>query len=248
MCTLSVRRDGASLILTMNRDELRGRRDEIPPAIRTGGWTGPLDGEKGGTWTGINPAGVTACLLNGYRKDEADSSLPSRGEIVPRVMEAASLNEVRRILRDLLLRRRSRAFHLVACAKEGTRRYFWDGEALCEGEVRDPVFILASSSWNQDEVVSWRETTLSRLLRDKREPEDILAAHRMPSARGPWWGPLVSRTLSATRSITQVNICYSSTRWTMRYWNPPDSGVCASDLRGTLDHPAAATAIQEETA
>jgi len=64
MCTVSASLQQSTLIVTMNRDEQRSRREG---ALNTNPERCyPTDIESGGTWCGINQFGVAFCLLNRY--------------------------------------------------------------------------------------------------------------------------------------------------------------------------------------
>jgi hypothetical protein len=95
MCTLvMVRRPCAAwpMLLAANRDELHSRPSLPPgrhwpdrPHIRAG-----LDVRAGGTWLGVNDAGVVAGLLNRYGTFHLDPGSRSRGDIVLRVLDHAT--------------------------------------------------------------------------------------------------------------------------------------------------------------
>ena len=96
MCTVTLRCGAGSLLLTMNRDERFDRAPEEPPRLISGdasrpSWLAPFDSASGGTWIGVNQRGVASCVLNGYEPaDEGlrtDPSVPSRGSIIPRILE-----------------------------------------------------------------------------------------------------------------------------------------------------------------
>ncbi len=69
MCTLSYYPlSTGSFLLTSNRDESIKRAKASLPQIRDFGFIKvlmPVDGERGGSWLGVNNNGRTACLLNG---------------------------------------------------------------------------------------------------------------------------------------------------------------------------------------
>src|SRR5438093_13721072 len=96
MCTVSLRLDAGSVLLTMNRDERYDRGPEAPPRLIHGepgrpSWLAPFDTASGGTWIGVNDRGIVSCILNGSEPaDEAHgepAAVPSRGSIIPRILE-----------------------------------------------------------------------------------------------------------------------------------------------------------------
>ena len=69
MCTVSVVPHVGGIRLLCNRDERRMRPAALPPAIHlVRGITAlfPVDPEGGGTWIGVNDAGLAVTLLNTY--------------------------------------------------------------------------------------------------------------------------------------------------------------------------------------
>ena len=94
MCTLvALHRctPGATLWVAANRDEYLDRPAE-GPALRTGRSgpiVAPLDCRAGGTWWGVNPAGVFAALTNRPTR-EPDPARRSRGQLVLDTLAADS--------------------------------------------------------------------------------------------------------------------------------------------------------------
>jgi uncharacterized protein with NRDE domain len=97
MCTLiALHRciPGAPLIVAANRDEYTDRPSR-GPALREfehAFVVAPLDAQAGGTWLGVNPAGVFAALTN-RRAESPDPSRRSRGLLVLDALAAASAEE-----------------------------------------------------------------------------------------------------------------------------------------------------------
>ncbi|MEM7623449.1 MAG: NRDE family protein [Planctomycetota bacterium] len=122
MCTVSVvALAGGGVRVLCSRDEQRSRRRAEPVAERACGDRRaifPRDPDGGGTWVGVNDAGVGLALLN--RTDEgpgqsgmAAQMLASRGEIIPGLLRAGSLDEVV-CLAEALDPGRFRPFRLMA--------------------------------------------------------------------------------------------------------------------------------------
>ena len=95
MCTVSILRQEAGLIFTMNRDEHRLRAGESPLQK----WTlndidliSARDGQAGGTWAAFRPYDQSfAFLLNGYHdSDKAREFENSRGRIIPDLLSSNS--------------------------------------------------------------------------------------------------------------------------------------------------------------
>ena len=97
MCTVSWAHEPGGYHLFCNRDEKRDRAPALPSAVhhlphRTAIF--PVDPVGKGTWVGVNGAGVAAALLNRIIDSAVPidkSSLRSRGLIIPRLLDCASL-------------------------------------------------------------------------------------------------------------------------------------------------------------
>ncbi|QOV89547.1 NRDE family protein [Humisphaera borealis] len=87
--------------MVCNRDEARGRAPAIGPAVFTAGarqavW--PVDPVGGGTWAGMNDAGLAAALLNAnpptpHNPPIAANGAPSRGSILPLLLQSGTIEE-----------------------------------------------------------------------------------------------------------------------------------------------------------
>jgi len=135
MCTLiAIHRQvpGAPLVVAANRDEYYARPAE-GPALRdvpAGAVVAPLDLQAGGTWVGINAAGVLAAVTN-RRCTSPDETLRSRGWLVMDALASRSAAEAAARLGDLpqqaynpfncFVADRNDAF---ACVYQGAARVF----------------------------------------------------------------------------------------------------------------------------
>ena len=232
MCTVTIRRQTAGLLVTMNRDEADARAPETPPQIhRPGGapvWVAPHDSEKGGTWMGANELGVTACLLNAYRPGESllpDTSgeFRSRGEIVPALLERGKFEEGVRWLLEEFDPRSYPSFTLLAASLEGAKRFTWlrDGAIAVDGI--DPGWTVHSSSvWDSEPVIRWRERAFARWLDSGAEMTgDLPRFHLIQEEGHAVRSPLMRRDWSSTRSVTQVAVDAGAGRVDLRYWPNP---------------------------
>jgi hypothetical protein len=93
MCTVSIVPLDMGVRLVCNRDELKSRPDALAPRVRGVGRRMalfPIDPTGGGTWVGVNDAGLVLALLNRSTSDmreQGDSCARSRGEIVPSLLD-----------------------------------------------------------------------------------------------------------------------------------------------------------------
>jgi hypothetical protein len=96
MCTLTaVPLPGDRLRLAFNRDERPTRPPALPPAVRAFGDRRavlPIDPQSGGTWLGVNDAGLALAVLNVTPESPppAVGGLCSRGTIIPALLGRAT--------------------------------------------------------------------------------------------------------------------------------------------------------------
>ena len=126
MCTVVLlRRPGRDwpLILGANRDEMAARPSKAParhwpdrPEVVAG-----LDVEAGGSWLGVNDAGVVAAMLNRHGTLGRAQGFRSRGELVLEALDHADAVEAARALKHL----ESRAYRPFNMIVADTRDAFW---------------------------------------------------------------------------------------------------------------------------
>jgi hypothetical protein len=209
VCTVSWLHEPGGYQVFCNRDEKRSRSAALPPEVfERGGirWLAPRDPDGGGTWTGVNEAGVALCLLNkpaagGERRER------SRGLLVWELLDSLSAEEAAERLRRGSPDPRSFApFSLLAM--EVSRPALiaeWDGRRLCvteDGESRMP---LTSSSFDPEGVAARRRAEFRGLAaRHGRIDGRMLLEYQR--SHGPRPGPYSvcmhrggARTVSLTR-------------------------------------------------
>jgi hypothetical protein len=99
MCTLSIVPHDDGFRLSCNRDERRARPPALAPSLqrlKRRAATFPVDPLSGGTWIGVNEAGLTMALLNRTIDPAASMRTPplrSRGLIVPALLGCGCLAE-----------------------------------------------------------------------------------------------------------------------------------------------------------
>jgi hypothetical protein len=106
MCTLSFIARSRGYLIGMNRDERRTRPLALPPNV-TG--AGTLEAvypreDGGGTWIAANALGITFALLNRNARPGSGAKLRTRGDVVPAVLESASMKEAAAIMQRMDLR------------------------------------------------------------------------------------------------------------------------------------------------
>jgi hypothetical protein len=216
MCTVTLRCGAGSLLLTMNRDERLERAPEEPPRRIPGepgrpSWLAPFDSASGGTWIGVNERGVASCVLNGYEPgDEAlrgQPAVPSRGAIIPRILEEQDGVGAARLPEALDFSAYPSLTLLVVSRRGGEIARWRRGEGLGRETVGVGWTFLTSSSWNEPEVEIWRRERFDAWRADgERDDHGIPAVHlAVPDGRETW-ASFMTRATSATRSVTQIRI------------------------------------------
>jgi uncharacterized protein with NRDE domain len=120
------------VVVAANRDERLGRAAEgWAPRTTPGGvaWIGPRDAVAGGTWIGLSAGGVLAALTNFHAPADwyPDPGRRSRGELVPRALEAPSAEAARQALAGLDPAAWN-PFHLVVADVATAFLWWFDGE------------------------------------------------------------------------------------------------------------------------
>lgn len=223
MCTVTLHTDDAGLLVTMNRDEARGRAPELPPRLgRTPSgtaWLGPRDGARGGTWIGVNGDGLVACLLNRYAAGEVpDPDAPSRGELVPEAMAHPTLAEARDWAMTVLDPAPYPPFTLLLAGQSEGCAIAWDGHARSLEALPTPWAMVTSSWFDPDAVAAWRARAFD-VWREAGCPlaGALPAFHVLQPPGEAFFAPLMDRGVSCTRSITQVEVRAPGRPATMRY-------------------------------
>ena len=152
MCTVTVVPSRDGFRLGCNRDEQRDRVAALPPAVHTLRHRTailPVDPAGQGTWVGVNGAGVAAALLNRTIDSTAPidkGSLCSRGLIIPRLLDSASLKDALDISAALDPRDFDR-FRLVVVQNTAVAIVTSDGVALSIEltKLSRPIMLTSSS-------------------------------------------------------------------------------------------------------
>jgi hypothetical protein len=172
MCTLSLVPKADGILLGMNRDEQRARTAALPPAVhRCGDLSALYPFEPaGGTWIGINEAGLCVALINWYSRPQykGDPAF-SRGAIIPRLLAFPSLDDMERSL-FLLPLERLNPFRLFVIGRsaDGIREYRSEGSGT--ERVDHPLTTAHWFSSGHDEA-SAITTRSAACLKAAEEPD-----------------------------------------------------------------------------
>lgn len=231
MCTLTIIRAGDALTLTMNRDDAPARA-EAPPSVWADGactFAAPIDLEAGGTWIGVNAAGVAACLLNRY--DDAPKGVRSRGEVAPAALDKGDFDSATAAVEGLVHRDYS-PFTCLIVSAEGAVRIDWTGAKASTRELhqRTPC-MMTSSSWRFEAVTAWRQALFeNKLVRSQPSHGALSDFHCAIHDGEEAWAPMMRRENAHTKSVTQVILRPEDAE--LRYWTRDDA------IERRLDNPA----------
>lgn len=214
MCTLTWRADDDGLELRFNRDELHTRQPALEPrAHHRGGraWLAPIDPEGGGTWIGVNDAGLALALLNGYLPcDQAHSKWTSRGRLVDALLDCASTSEVEARVRATDLST-LKSFTLWAHAGGAARIVRWDRTRIVVETQQHCVTPLCSSARDPLGAQRDREALFQRLV--SSNPQEAGAWERFHRSHEPQVGPTspcMHRDDAETQSHTLIRVLPTS--------------------------------------
>jgi hypothetical protein len=210
MCSVSFlpREDG--FILAMNRDERLSRISALPPEVlEHDGMVALYPRElSGGTWIGVNSAGMTFALINWYSQaDCADGNPISRGEVVRALLPARSSAMAAGLLRKLPLQRMN-PFRLMVVSP--SERSLTEWRSVCG----DPEqFILPwkrhhwfSSGLDERKANQIRRRTCARMI---HHPVDLLSLRRLHRSHAPKAGAFslcMHQSEACTVSYTEINV------------------------------------------
>jgi len=150
MCTVSVVPDTHGFRLMSNRDERRDRAVAFQPRVETFGSRAvimPIDPVGGGSWIGVNDAGLVAALLNRHAAPLPDArSVASRGLVVRGALACDSLEAAQAAVLALDAAA-FQPFRLVLAQNRRIAMVAGDGRELAHAEstLEQPYMFTASS-------------------------------------------------------------------------------------------------------
>ena len=215
MCTLSVVPYQDSIVISVNRDELRSRVESHHMETNSE-YCYPVDEESGGTWLGAHAEGVVFAILNRYQDENAQPGQISRGGIIPILLKAdESVSLVR--LKDYFRLSDFSPFDCVRVDRYSVEIASWDGVQLDVQRKQLPL-CLTSSSERLDEVRRYRYQLWEHFrAQGELSPQRVLNEfHTITSEAHPRDSVRVDRPLTHTKSISQVII--NAHQVDFRYW------------------------------
>lgn len=225
MCTLSWLPEPGDLRLFFNRDERLTRAPERPPAVerdRGVRFITPADGNFGGTWIGVNEAGVIACLLNRYHEAPVDppGDPISRGLLLRSLLVEPTVAALAAAVEGRPLER-FQPFTIATAEPDAALVLLdWNGRQLTRSTHGAPGLVRTSSGHDQAEAERQRSAVLAARTRSRPLSAALLRAfHRshLPE-RGPW-SVCMHRSDAATQSFTEIRV--TPRHVTLRYADGP---------------------------
>ncbi|OJY25247.1 MAG: hypothetical protein BGO98_03730 [Myxococcales bacterium 68-20] len=148
MCTLVIAArtvPGFPLVVVANRDEQRARASS-PPLRWKEGFVAPRDDVAGGTWLGLNDAGVFVAITNRYL-GMRDAARTSRGALVVDALRLSSAREIHDAMSRLDPTRHN-GFHLVYADDRDVLATVSDGRELAQLTLGDGIAIVTERSFD----------------------------------------------------------------------------------------------------
>lgn len=210
MCTLTILRRNGQTLVTMNRDEARGRHegDLVKGQIQGIGYLHPLDAQGGGSWFGCNNQGLIAALLNRYQ-DPQQAGLRSRGALVT---QALRLGKLERALESL--NQQSMApynpFELLLIDGQQIQRLSWNGQVLLRRSIERREFMISSSKLHPEQTLPNRRALFAEWQKHHGRDESLAQSvlkffHMQQDSAQPQHSVLMDRSDAHSKSICQVS-------------------------------------------
>jgi uncharacterized protein with NRDE domain len=215
MCTLSaLPLEHGGFRLAFNRDESRRRPAGLAPERMCAGPRAvvrPIDPQAGGTWIGVNDAGLAAALLNVHAGPRgagpAAGPSASRGEIVPLLLARDNLQAARQTALDLDARRYP-PFRVFLCQAGRCVDVISDGASIRAGAALplDAPLMRTSSGLGDGHVEKPRRDLFERLLERHDPIEAQILYHRHAWPARPHLSVCMRRAEAATVSHSLVEV------------------------------------------
>jgi len=147
MCTLAlvVPPPGGVLQIAANRDEFLARPAAPPEASPDGRWLAPRDLQAGGTWLGVNAAGLFVGVTNRHAGTR-DATRRSRGLLVLDALESSDAASLHRRLAALDPAAYN-GFHLAYADGTSAGLSWSDGSVLRQERLTPGVHVITEQSF-----------------------------------------------------------------------------------------------------
>jgi len=193
MCTLIVASNvwkDWPLVIAANRDE-QLLRPSAPPSVRSilkMSVLAPTDLKAGGTWLGLNAAGLIVGITNRFGTP-TDTSRKSRGALVYGALANPNRDEAVRKLADLNAADYN-GFHLLIADTDGATVIWSDGHQVSVDPLESGLHVLTERSYraNNSDRIEFLQARLMGLAKKKKlersELDNILRRHAVMGFEG----------------------------------------------------------------
>jgi Transport and Golgi organisation 2 len=228
MCTLSFVATDHGFLLAMNRDEQRTRAHALPPTIQRCGDLSALypSEPSGGTWVGINEAGLCIALINWYSRPQYQGTPAfGRGAIIPRLLASPTQQKIDCSVRALPFDQLN-PFRLFVIGKEadGIHEYRSDSSGL-ERVVHPWLANHWFSSGHDEASVSTTRGSVCRNAKTETDAGTLAWIERLHASHKPLEGAhsiCMHRDDAMTVSLTILEVSDNSV--SMHYHDGPPCG------------------------
>lgn len=214
MCTVSLIAIAGGIRLACNRDEQRARAvASLPQAHLLGRRQAvfPVDPQGGGTWIGVNDAGLAATLLNHHPPAASGASFVgrvTRGRIVPSILATDTFDGALAVT-EALRASDFRPFRLVVVAGRAVAELTSDGATLRITHLRlERPMLWTSSSLGDALVEGPRRALFEHIVGSDPDdwPARQLTFHRHQWPDRPHLSVRMARADALTVSFSLVDV------------------------------------------
>ena len=210
MCSVSFLPRDDGFVLAMNRDERLSRVSALPPdAVGRDGLSMLYPRElSGGTWIGVNSAGMAFSLINWYSQPDCVFGNPvSRGEVVRALLSARSSAAVASGLRKLPLERMN-PFRLMAVSSSERSLTEWrsGGGDLEPFDLPWKRHHWFSSGFDEGKANQIRRRVCARIHGDSFDLPSLRKLHRSHAPKAGPFSLCMHRNDACTVSYTEINV------------------------------------------
>jgi hypothetical protein len=210
MCSVSFLPRDAGFVLAMNRDERISREAALPPeALAHDGLSTLYPREpSGGTWVGVNSAGMAFSLINWHSQPDCACGTPvSRGEVVRALLEVRSGKRAASLLRQLPLKRMNPFRLLIAnLSEEMLVEWRSGGSSLERVSLPWRRHHWFSSGFDEAKANQMRSESCARFPGDFLELPVLRTLHRSHAPEAGPFSICMHRSDACTVSYTEINV------------------------------------------
>jgi len=211
MCTVSWAFSSEGYDLFFNRDEQKSREGAMPPCVREKAgskYLAPQDSRSHGTWLLVNEFGISIGVLNHSDPLKENGRFVSRGLLPLMGIGCSTVKDVIEQIRSIELADFN-SFHLLALGPKGELCLLtWDGVSVTEDHGDAVKLPLTTSSYQSEEVVSFRKNLFSKMTDDVDDgvSEALKKYHHTHNSNVGPFSVMMNRSDACTLSISHIKV------------------------------------------